>query len=421
MPKSKNRQIHCCSCATCQYHSYGTIAQQHRAINRVLATLDEKNRRRLVGLLAFLWGRRQIALLSRITGLSRTTIHRGKREIEHPPRQHTERIRAPGGGRPRTEKKQPEILPALDDLLEDATAGDPITGLKWTRKTTRTLACRLRRKFKVGRTTTARLLRLKRYALRVNRKRLSRQQDPQRDQQFRYIARQRHKFQRAGLPIMSVDTKKKELIGTFKNPGRTWRQEPLEVMETDFPNDAEGKAIPYGIYDLVRNAGYVVVGTSHETAAFAVAAIRSWWIEIGRQAYPGCDALLIQADSGGANGNRCWLWKVGLQHLADELGLTITVTHYPTGASKWNPVEHRLFSHISGNWAGQPLVSYETVLKFIRTTKTENGLRCRARLDRTEYATGLKVTKDEKAQINFQHHRTLARYNYTIRPRNSVL
>ena len=266
----------------------------------------------------------------------------------------------------------------------------------------------------------ARLLQLKRYALRVNRKRLSRHHDPQRDQQFRYIARRRRKFQRAGLPVISVDTKKKELIGAFKNPGRTWRQKPLEVLATDFLNDAEGKAIPYGIYDLAHNAGYIVVGTSHETPAFAVAAIRSWWMQVGRHAFPGSHALLIQADSGGANGNRCWLWKLGLQHLADEFGLTITVTHYPTGASKWNPVEHRLFSPVSGNWAGQPLINYETVLKFIRTTRTETGLRCRARLDTAEYATGLKVTKEQKAQINLQRHRTLPKYNYTIRPRTSA-
>ncbi len=266
----------------------------------------------------------------------------------------------------------------------------------------------------------ARLLRLKRYALRVNRKRLSRQHDPQRDQQFRYIARQRRKFQRAGLPVISVDAKKKELIGAFKNPGRTWRQKPLEVLATDFLTDAQGKAIPYGIYDLAHNAGYIVIGTSRETSAFAVAAIRSWWMEVGRRACPGCHALLIQADSGGANGNRSWLWKLGLQGLADGLGLTITVTHYPTGASKWNLVEHRLFSPVSGNWAGQPLINLETVLKFIRTTRTETGLRCRAHLDTTEYATGLKVTKAEKAQINLQRHRTLPKYNYTIRPRTSL-
>lgn len=282
------------------------------------------------------------------------------------------------------------------------------------------MARQLRRKFKVGRTTVVRLLRLKRYALRVNRKRLSRQHDPERDRQMRYITRQRRKFQRAGLPVISVDTKKKELVGAFKNSGRTWRQQPLEVLDTDFLQDALGKAIPYGIYDVTRNEGYIVVGTSHETPAFVIAAIRSWWLNVGRPTYPNADALLVEADSGGANGNRCWLWKAGLQALADEFALTITVTHYPTGASKWNPVEHRLFSRISGNWAGQPLVTYETVLKYIRTTKTENGLGCRARLDTTEYETGLKVTAAEKAQINLQRQRTRPKYNYTIRPRTRV-
>lgn len=305
-------------------------------------------------------------------------------------------------------------------MLADATAGDPISGLKWTRKTIRKLARQLRRTFKVGRTTVARLLRLKRYQLRVNRKRLSRQQDPARDCQMRYIARQRRQFQRAGLPAISVDTKKKELVGVFRNPGRTWRQQPLEVLATDFLQDALGKAIPYGIYDVTRNEGYVVIGTSHETSAFAIAAIRAWWLAVGRCVYPDADALLIEADSGGANGNRCWLWKTGLQALADEFGLTITVTHYPTGTSKWNPIEHRLFSQISDNWAGQPLRSYETMLKFIRTTKTDMGLRCRARLDTREYQTGLKVTANQKKQINFKRQRTRPQYNYTIRPRARV-
>ncbi len=300
--------------------------------------------------------------------------------------------------------------------MTDATAGDPITGLKWTRKTLRKLTHRLRRQFRVGRTTVARLLRLQRYALRANRKRLSRHRDPERDRQMRYIARQRRKFLKASWPVISVDTKKKELIGAFKNAGRTWRQVPLDVLTTDFRQDAVGKAVPYGIYDLARNAGYVVVGQSHETAAFAVAAIRSWWCAVGRHTYPDCSHLLIEADSGGANGYRNWLWKVGLQALADEFHLTLTVTHYPTSASKWNPVEHRLFSPISSNWAGQPLNSFETVLKFIRTTRTETGLRCRAHLDRCEYATGLKVTQAQKAQVRFGPQRILPKYNYIIRP-----
>lgn len=306
----------------------------------------------------------------------------------------------------------------LDELLADAIAGDPITGLQWTRKTIRKLARQLRRKkFKVGRTTVSRLLQLKRYALRVNRKRLSRKQDPERDRQMRYIARLRRRFKKAGFPGISVDTKKRELIGLFKNAGCSWRTRSLDVYATDFPSDALGIAIPYGIYDGTHNLGYVVVGTSHQTPAFAIAAIRSWWLQVGRMTYADCQELLIEADSGGANGNGCWLWKAGLQALADEFDLTITVTHYPTGASKWNPIEHRMFSLISGNWVGQPLASYETVLKFIRTTKSDKGFRCRARLDTAVYPTGLTLTAAEKASINLQPHRVLPKYNYTIRPR----
>ncbi len=313
-------------------------------------------------------------------------------------------------------KKQPGIFAALDKLLEDATAGDPITGLKWTRKTLAVLTGELQKKFRVGHSSVARLLKVKGIALRGNRKRLSPRQDVQRDRQFRYIARLRRQFAKAKLPIISVDTKKKELIGTFKNAGRTWRRTALDVFETDFPHDAKGKAIPYGIYDLEHNEGYVVVGTSHETPAFAVAAIRRWWLEVGQPHDPGKQEVLILADGGGANGSHCWLWKGHLQQLANEFALTITVAHYPTGASKWNPIEHRLFCHISSNWAGQPLFSFETVLKFLRTPSTATGLRCRAQLDRTKYETGLKITREQKQQINLQPHRTRPQYNYTIRP-----
>lgn len=291
-----------------------------------------------------------------------------------------------------------------------------MTGLKWMRHSLRALTHELQKQFPVGHTTVARLLKLQGFALHGNRKCLSPRQDSQRDQQFRYLARQRRKFAQAKLPIISVDTKKKELIGQFKNTGRTWRRKSLAVFETDFPQDAKGKAIPYGIYDLARNEGYVVVGTSHETPAFAIAALRRWWVAQGRLHYRGKQAVLIQADGGGANGHRCWLWKWGLQQLADEFHLTFTVTHFPTGASKWNPIEHRLFSRISGNWAGQPLSSYETVLKFIRTTKTTTGLCCYACLDRRAYKTKSKITSGQKAQINLQPHRILPKYNYTIRP-----
>ena len=237
---------------------------------------------------------------------------------------------------------------------------------------------------------------------------------------MRYIARLQRQFEKAGAPIISVDTKKKELIGLFKNPGRTLRRQPLEVLSTDFPSDAVGKAIPYGIYDVQRNVGYIVIGVSHETAEFAIAAIRRWWLEEGRVHFREHTQLLIQADGGGANRSDSWLWKAGLQALADEFQLTITVTHFPTGASKWNPIEHRMFSPISQNWAGQPLVSYETMLKFIRTTRTETGFHCRARLDTATYNTGRKITPEEKAQINLQPRRVFPEWNYTIRPHGSV-
>lgn len=313
------------------------------------------------------------------------------------------------------------MLKVLRQLLQDDTAGDPITGLKWTRKTIRQLTRELRRRgIRVGRNTVRRLLKSQRYALRVNRKRLSHAQTPNRDRQMRYIARQRRIFQKAGKPVISVDAKKRELVGHFKNAGRTWRRQPLAVLETDFLSEAKGIALPYGIYDPARNTGYVVLGVSHETAEFAVAAIRWWWLEVGCKNYPGQQHLLIQADDGGANDSRSWLWKARLQDLADECHLTITVTHFPAGASKWNLIEHRLFCFISLNWAGQPLVSYETLLKFIRTTRTETGLTCQARLDRTQYKTGLTVSAQERASINLKLHRLFPNWNYTIEPRSSV-
>jgi hypothetical protein len=220
--------------------------------------------------------------------------------------------------------------------------------------------------------------------------------------------------------VISIDTKKRELVGNFKIAGRTWRREALPVLEYDYPSHADGVAIPYGIYDVAANEGFVVIGISHQTPEFAIAALGLWWRKIGRVRYAGRKELLIEADGGNPNSQRSWRWKFGLQQLADEFGLSITVTHLPPGASKWNPVEHRLFSQISGNWAGQPLISYETVLKFIRTTKTEKGLRCSAYLDRTDYQTGLELTPAQKAQINLIPHRVLPEWNYTIKPRNTV-
>ena len=308
-------------------------------------------------------------------------------------------------------------MTALEGLLEDATAGDPITGLKWTHRSLHSLSKALRRRgIKLAENTIARLLRQRDFSLRTNRKRLAATHDPQRERQFRSLTRMRRLYLARGLPVISVDTKKKEWVGNLKNRGRCWRRQPRDVLDHDFPSWAIGRAIVYGIFDSASNDGYAVVGTSHETPEFAVAAIRRWWLVVGRRRSPKARRLLIQADGGGANGSRRWAWKVALQHLADEFDLIITVTHYPPGASKWNPIEHRMFSLISANWAGEPLVSYETVLKYLRTTRSEAGFHCRACLDTKPYPTGLKVKPEEQARVQLRPRRVLPQWNYTIWP-----
>lgn len=290
-------------------------------------------------------------------------------------------------------------------------------GLRWTHKTLRNLATALRRRgVSIGRGSVARLLREQKYSLRTNRKRLAKTKDPHRDRQFRLLARRRSRFQRQGWPVISIDCKKKEQIGNFKNPGRTWRRQDRDVFDHDFPSWADGRAIPSGIYDIARNAGYVVVGISHETAAFTVQAIRSWWMSVGRWHYPGQTRLAIECDCGGGNDPRRWLWRVSLQRFADEFGLTITVGHFPPGASKWNLIEHRMFNLISANWAGEPLVSYQAMLNFIRGTRSSTGFRCRATLDKRLYPTKVKVSDEEKACLRMTRHAVLPKWNYTIRP-----
>jgi hypothetical protein len=264
-------------------------------------------------------------------------------------------------------------------LLADATAGDPVSSIKWTHRSLTSLRKGLRRRgFRLSEKTIARLLRRWHFSLRTNRKRLAKTQNKQRDRQFRYLVRLRRLYVTLGLPVISVDTKKRELVGNFKNPGRCYRNQERAVLDHDYPSWALGHAIPYGIYDWVHNDGYVVVGTSHDTPTFAVASIRCWWQAVGRCRYPKARRLLIEADSGGSNDYRKWEWKVALQDLADETGLIITVTHYPPGASTWNPIDHRMFSQISENWAGEPLVSYRVIREMIRHTKSEKGFRCQA-------------------------------------------
>jgi len=305
----------------------------------------------------------------------------------------------------------------LKDLLKDSTAGDPMGGLRWTHKTTRNLAAALnRRGVAISHATVGRLLHEMQYSLRTNRKRLAKTNDPDRDRQFRLLARRRRRFQREKWPVISIDCKKKELLGNFKNSGSTWRRHARDVLDHDFPSWADGRAIPFGIYDIERNHGFVVVGISRETSAFVINAIRSWWMAVGRHKYNGATRLLIECDCGGGNGPRIWAWKVGLQRLADEFGLTITVGHFPPGASKWNRIEHRMFSLISANWAGEPLANYELVLKHIRATRSTTGFRCRATLDKNFYPKKAIVTDEQKADVQSTPHQVLPKWNYTVRP-----
>jgi hypothetical protein len=305
----------------------------------------------------------------------------------------------------------------LEELLADTVAGDPVSGLKWTHRSLRKLQKALgRRRIRLARGTIARLLRDLGFSLKTCRKQQAGTQDPDRDRQFRYIARMRKLYLGKGLPVISVDTKKKEWVGNFKNPGRCWRRHHRTVLDHDYPSWALGQAIPVGIYDVGHNDGYVVVGMAHDTAAFITAAIGRWWRVLGRRRYPGARRLLLAMDGGGANDPRTWLWKVALQNLADETGLIIVVTHYPSGASKWNPIEHRMFSVISGNWAGEPLASYETIVKFIRTARTESGFHCRACLDRNDYPARQRAAPEDKARVRLTPGPVLPKWNYTIRP-----
>ena len=302
------------------------------------------------------------------------------------------------------------------------TAGDPITGVKWSRRTTRKIAAELTALgIAVSKNTVGRLLKAMDFKLRVNRKQIASTKNPERNQQFLYIGEQRERFANQGLPIISVDAKKTEPVGNFKNAGAKWDRQTVLVKDHDFRSEADGLAIPYGIYDTQANRGAVFVGTSHNTPAFAVDAIAQWWLKEGRQRYPTARELFILADGGGSNGQRCRVWRKALQDtICSPLGLTVTVSHYPPGTSKWNPIEHRLFSQISNNWAGEPLTDIDKILKFIRTTKTESGLTVGAYLMPENYDTGIKISDAEMRQLNLVPHEKLGRWNYTVRPAQNV-
>jgi Rhodopirellula transposase DDE domain len=351
--------------------------------------------------------------------LARATIRVGHGELAARVRA-SGRLRRAGAGRPDIEETQAGITDALDRLVAPLTRGDPMSPLRWTCKSTAKLAGALAREdYDVSATTVGRLLRTLGYRQHALQKAREGAAHPDRDAQFEHINATAALFIAQSQPVISVDTKKKELVGDFKVPGREWQPTgtPERVRVHDFPGEATGKAIPYGVYDMARNEAWVSVGRDHDTPAFAVAAIRQWWTMMGRRAYPRADTLYITADAGGSNGYRSRGWKVALQRLADTLGLTIHVSHFPPGTSKWNKVEHRLFCHITQNWRGRPLRTFETVVELIGHTRTAAGLRVKAKLDKRRYRTGRVISRAEMRSLDLQRHAFHGDWNYALRPR----
>ena len=381
--------------------------------------LSERGRRRWAAVEALSLGRGGISVVSAATGLAHSTIRRGIRELDtgdDPPPGYERR---PGAGRKPIATAGPGSRAALERLVEPGSRGDPQSPLRWTCKSTRRLAQELTAQgHPVGATTVRHLLREAGYSLQANRKTREGNDHPDRDAQFRHINRRVQAQQRRGEPTVSVDTKKKETLGDLKNPGKTWRPKghPREVDTHDFPDPRKGKAVPYGVYDLRHNEAWVSVGVSSDTAEFAVEAIRCWWRRLGRDRHPRATRLLITADSGGSNSSRNRLWKAQLQALSNETGLEVEVCHFPPGTSKWNKIEHRLFCHVTRNWQGQPLETYEVVVSLISATTTEAGLKVYAELDATKYAKGRKVPDEEFAQLNIRPSRFHGEWNYVIRP-----
>ena len=383
--------------------------------------LDERTRRLLAASEALSLGRGGISTVSRACGLSRKAITKGIKEIEAGTVLPPGRVRQPGAGRRKITEHDPRLTDAMERLIDPVTRGDPESPLRWTCKSTRVLARQLsRQKHSISHTKVAQLLHDLGYSLQSNRKTEEGQDHPDRDAQFRHINTQVKRALAKGAPVVSVDTKKKERVGNYANGGEQWLPEkmPVKVKGHDFPHPDVPRAYPYGIYDLGRNTGFVNLGTDHDTAAFAVASIRGWWRHEGRRLYPVATELLITADGGGSNGSRLRLWKVELQRLADQTGLSISVCHFPPGTSKWNKIEHRLFSFISSNWRGEPLRDYETIVRLIAKTTTATGLKVSCRLDRRKYPTGRKVTDEEMKALNLERHKFHGDWNYTIRPRS---
>lgn len=381
--------------------------------------LNERERRLWAATESIALGYGGDALVSSATGLARATIRQGRRELAEGVA-FDDRIRRRGAGRPSLQQKQAGLLEALERLVEPLTRGDPMSALRWTCKSKANLAADLTSAgWTVSATSVGRMLHGLGYSLQSVRKNTEGASHPDRNEQFEHINATAEAFQERGEPVISVDTKKKELVGDFKNAGKDWRPkgQPEYTLVHDFPDDALGKAIPYGIYDMARNEAYVNVGTDHDTPAFAVASIRRWWQSMGRKAYPDATSLLITADAGGSNGYRARAWKLELQNFADEFALRVRVAHFPPGTSKWNKIEHRLFCHITSNWRGRPLRTFEAVVQLIGATRTTKGLRVRAKLDGRAYGTGVTIKPAEMKKLALHRDVFHGEWNYELHPR----
>ena len=399
------------------------VAGIRRKYRSLAPEFDERRRRQWAAAEAREQGWGGVTLVAHATGLSRPTIAVGLRELDLPSRQRameTARVRRPGGGRKPAAEIDPELLTALEALIEPATRGDPESPLRWTCKSTRRLANELtRQKHPVSDRTVATLLRQAGYSLQANRKTREGGSHPDRNAQFEFINTRVKGFQQRGQPAISVDTKKKELVGDFKNAGREWRPQgaPEQVRVHDFLDKQLGKAIPYGVYDILNNQGWVNVGIDHDTAQFAAHSIRRWWKQMGQRRFPQARELLVTADGGGSNSYRSRLWKLSLQELADEFELKLVVCHFPPGTSKWNKIEHRLFSFVTQNWRGKPLVSHQAIVNLIASTTTRTGLIVKAALDTHTYPTAVAVTDEQLATLRIKRHDFHGEWNYTLTPR----
>ena len=383
----------------------------------VFPRLDERQRRRMAAADALFLGRGGVSRIARASGLSRTTIHRGIAELDQGSQTGT-RPRQVGGGRKRAVDADSRLLDALEALVEPLTRGNPMSPLRWTCKSTRQLAAALSAQgYHISHPTVASLLHELGYRLQANVTTLEGTSPPDREQQFRSINAQVKRYLQRQRPVISVDTTKKELVGPYKNAGQTWRHkgDPQPVNVHDFPDQQRGKALPSGVYDIGQHGGWVNVGCDHDTASFAIESIRRWWVYMGKVLYPRVRTLLICADSGGSTGYRVRLWKRELQRLANTLGLDITVGHFPPGTSKWNKIEHRLFSYIRMNWRGQPLISHEVIVELMGATTTQSGLRVEAHLDMNEYPTKIKVSDAEMATLHSTPHAFHGEWNYTVK------